>query len=93
MCLVRLTRRAGATSDELPKHERVAGQVDKRDYKRVVRILRDLARLHYIAGGSGGGSRYFLSQDPSLAALAQSLIKLGMPASPLPRVSTPIGKV
>jgi flagellar biosynthesis GTPase FlhF len=60
---------AGGEARELPKFERVAHRVARVDYRAAVKALTRAGRLLYAAGGSGGGSRYFLPAPLTLRNL------------------------
>jgi len=60
---------AGDLSVELPKHDRLSPPVTKKEYKRGLKILKDLRKVTYLAGGSGGGSKYIVRDLPTLGDL------------------------
>ncbi len=76
VCLSFFVRITGRESEELPKHDKVQTRVSKKEYKRAVKLLKDMDRIVYLAGGSGGGSRYILSHAASLHSLELSFQRL-----------------
>lgn len=48
----------GKSSNELPKHDTLMSVVTRKVYRRGLAGLRAIGKLTYVAGGSGGGSKY-----------------------------------